>query len=253
MKDKEYLYIGEYYREGVNLQEMGITEKKIGITKKPSKRADGILSGTKNTIGFKYIKLWEIEDAQRLEHAIHSLLKNDRLNGEWFKDPNLDLCKRVIPIMEFVEASEVSLDGFYKDQEDSNKGGDRAELRMSWWKHLDSKLEGTGFSIKNTNDRGYKDFSLGINGAWLCNTFLTSHKRMDTKAVFVKGETDEVFQNTLRLLGESNSYEYDVYDSNDYNIIAIRYKCNVSDRNSWDTYSTDLIDRSTYLRDIIKS
>ena len=94
--NKEYIYIGQYvHTEGVNLQEVGVTEKKIGLTTNtPERRARGI-SSNKMTIQYTQIAAWEVEDCRNVETTLFRFLKNDRLEGEWFKDDNNDLVDRI--------------------------------------------------------------------------------------------------------------------------------------------------------------
>ena len=54
--------MGQYFhRHGNNLQELGITEKKIGLTKNLEDREKG-LNNTKMTIGYTYVAAWEVDD-----------------------------------------------------------------------------------------------------------------------------------------------------------------------------------------------
>ena len=253
-KDKEYLYVGEYYHTRVNLQEAGITEKKIGITTRPSKRADGILSGTKNTIGFKYIKLWEIDGAQRLETALHGLLKNERLNGEWFRDNNGDLVNKVTNMLEFVEATEVSLDGFIKPDSEPADDNTTAEMKGKWWTFMAEKLKNEELSLRNLKPRGWKDFSIGKTNIWLSATFAPKLNKMDVRATFVKGERDEEYKKLADWLSTNSKYEYILKESGSYWIILINNKyTSVSDQSKWDEYSSTIIDQLNYFKNTLKT
>ena len=96
---KEYIYIGQYFhKHGKDLQEFGITEKKIGYTKDPDSREKG-LSNTKMTIGYKYIAIWKVENMTFVEDMLHTAFGDNRLSGEWFEDPNDDLVERVNKII----------------------------------------------------------------------------------------------------------------------------------------------------------
>ena len=94
--NKQYVYVGQYiHTGGINLQEAGVTEKKIGkTTDTPERRARGI-SGNKMTIQYTQIAAWEVEDCTAVETALHRLLKPYRLEGEWFKDDDNDLIDRI--------------------------------------------------------------------------------------------------------------------------------------------------------------
>ena len=97
--NKEHVYLGQYFhRSGKDLQELGITEKKIGRTKDPNSREKG-LSNTKMTIGYKYIAVWEVDDMMFVEDMLHTAFDDNRLEGEWFEDPNDDLAERINKII----------------------------------------------------------------------------------------------------------------------------------------------------------
>ena len=93
---KSYLYIGCYY--DIKGREIGINDKKIGITKDPSSR-ENALNSTKGPIGYTFIKLWEFEGEERAriveKQIFHNLLSGSNTNGEWFSDERNDLVESV--------------------------------------------------------------------------------------------------------------------------------------------------------------
>lgn len=91
----QYIYIGQYYhKHGLDLQELGITEKKIGLTKDLNDR-EKALNSTKMTIGYVVAAAWKVDDMRKVESALHNILAHDRLDGEWFTDREGDLIQRV--------------------------------------------------------------------------------------------------------------------------------------------------------------
>ena len=101
--NKEYIYLGQYYhKHGKDLQELGITEKKIGKTKNPDSREKG-LNSTKMTIGYKYIAIWEVKNMDIVETIFHTAFDDNRLSGEWFEDPNDDMLERIDKILRLSE------------------------------------------------------------------------------------------------------------------------------------------------------
>lgn len=91
----QYIYIGQYYhKHGLDLQGLGITEKKIGLTKNINSR-EKALNSTKMTIGYVVVAAWEVQDMAITEKVMHVAFDDNRLDGEWFTDPNDDLIARV--------------------------------------------------------------------------------------------------------------------------------------------------------------
>ena len=91
-----------------------IPYKKIGITGKGS--ADLTtrlrqLSNTKSPIQVLCIKAWEFENAAEVEDALHAVLKNDRVEGEWFYDKEDDLVDRILPIVSLLKGKPISIEG----------------------------------------------------------------------------------------------------------------------------------------------
>ena len=97
---KSYLYVGMYYDIFDN-REIGIKDKKIGITTNPNNRENS-LNATKGPIGYMFIKLYECEGeitADNIESIFHTLLEDRNTHGEWYKDEDeviLDYVSSVI-------------------------------------------------------------------------------------------------------------------------------------------------------------
>ena len=82
-------------------REIGIKDKKIGITTNPNNRENS-LNATKGPIGYMFIKLYECEGeitADNIESIFHTLLEDRNTHGEWYKDEDeviLDYVSSVI-------------------------------------------------------------------------------------------------------------------------------------------------------------
>ena len=113
--NKEYIYIGQYFHyHGKDLQDLGITEKKIGKTG-DLKQREIQLNRTKGTIGYTYAAAWEVSDMNIVETLLHTAFDDNRLSGEWFDDVNDDLIERVGKIITLAKLGvEVDL-GLSKD------------------------------------------------------------------------------------------------------------------------------------------
>jgi hypothetical protein len=84
---KSFLYVGMYYDIFEN-RDIGIKDKKIGITTNPNNRENS-LNATKGPIGYMFIKLYECEGeitADNIESIFHTLLEDRNTHGEWYKD-----------------------------------------------------------------------------------------------------------------------------------------------------------------------
>ena len=91
-----------------------IPYKKIGITGKGNADLTSRLrqlSGTKSPIQVQCIKAWEFENAAEIEKAFHSILRNDRLTGEWFYDKEDDLVERIGPTIELLNGKPIIVEG----------------------------------------------------------------------------------------------------------------------------------------------
>ena len=104
--NKSYLYIAEHF-DIHNNREIGINDKKIGITTNPKQR-EASLNATKSPIGVTFIRLWEFEGENTafiIENSIfHNTLSDRNTIGEWFEDDDFSL----------VQTIEKAIDGFIK-------------------------------------------------------------------------------------------------------------------------------------------
>lgn len=97
---KSYLYVGMYYDIFEN-RDIGIKDKKIGITINPNNR-EYSLNATKGPIGYMFIKLYECEGedtANEIESIFHTLLDDRNTNGEWYKDEDEIIIESVSSVM----------------------------------------------------------------------------------------------------------------------------------------------------------
>ena len=97
---KSFLYVGMYYDIFEN-REIGIKDKKIGITTNPNNRENS-LNATKGPIGYMFIKLYECEGedtANEIESIFHTLLDDRNTNGEWYKDEDEIIIESVSSVM----------------------------------------------------------------------------------------------------------------------------------------------------------
>ena len=78
-----YIYLGEHY--DVLNREIGISDKKIGLSKDPISREQS-LTKTKSPIRYRIVAVYKVDDMRRVEKMLHSILDSRRVFGEWFKD-----------------------------------------------------------------------------------------------------------------------------------------------------------------------
>ena len=78
-----YIYLGEHY--DVLGREIAITDKKIGLSVNPVSR-ENQLNRTKSPIGYRIISVYKVDDMNKVEKMLHSILDSRRVYGEWFKD-----------------------------------------------------------------------------------------------------------------------------------------------------------------------
>ena len=90
-----------------------IPYKKIGITGAGNAtltRRLQQISNTKSPIKAQCVAAWEHGDARALESALHSLLEDSRVEGEWFLDKEDTLVERLQPIMELIGSVELEIE-----------------------------------------------------------------------------------------------------------------------------------------------
>jgi len=91
-----------------------IPYKKVGITGSGNATLTSRLqqiSNTKSPIKAQCIAAWEHNDARAVENAMHLLLEDNRIEGEWFLDKNDTLVERMQPIMELLGACKITIEG----------------------------------------------------------------------------------------------------------------------------------------------
>jgi Meiotically up-regulated gene 113 len=90
-----------------------IPYKKVGITGAGSATLTSRLqqiSNTKSPIKAQCISAWEHNDARAVENAMHLLLEDNRIEGEWFLDKDDSLVERIQPMMELLGAKEITIE-----------------------------------------------------------------------------------------------------------------------------------------------
>lgn len=111
MKDSEHtiVYIMRHIDIGGHID---IPYKKIGITGKGNADLSTRLkqiSNTKSPIQAQCIAAWEITNAKKVENALHTVLVNERVEGEWFYDKDDNIIERIEPIMELINAKRIKI------------------------------------------------------------------------------------------------------------------------------------------------
>ncbi|MDG2271565.1 MAG: GIY-YIG nuclease family protein, partial [Halioglobus sp.] len=89
-----------------------IPYKKVGITGAGNATLDSRLqqiSNTKSPIKAQCIAAWEHQDARAVETALHMLMDDSRVEGEWFLDKDDTLIERMQPIMALIGAKEIPI------------------------------------------------------------------------------------------------------------------------------------------------
>lgn len=102
-----YLYLGEYY--DILNREIGISDKKIGISKNPINR-EYQLSRTKSPIKYRILSIYKVDSMRRVEKMLHNILDSRRIEGEWFKDDEDTLTGEFIGFMESYGAQRCDMD-----------------------------------------------------------------------------------------------------------------------------------------------
>lgn len=105
------LYVMRHIDIGGHIE---IPYKKVGITGAGNATLTSRLqqiSSTKSPIKAQCIAAWEHHDARAVENAIHQLLDDSRVEGEWFLDKDDTLIERMQPIMDLLQAKEITIEG----------------------------------------------------------------------------------------------------------------------------------------------
>ena len=116
-----------------------IPYKKVGITGQGNATLTSRLqqiSNTKSPIKAQCIAAWHHTDARAVENALHLLLDDNRIEGEWFYDKDDTLVERMQPMMELLGAKEIAIKGaedsytrnILKKEDDSKSASNKALL-----------------------------------------------------------------------------------------------------------------------------
>jgi hypothetical protein len=111
MSQHTIIYVMRHIDIGGHIE---IPYKKIGITGAGNATLTSRLqqiSNTKSPIKAQCIAAWEHDDAMALESAMHLLLEDSRVEGEWFLDKEDTLVERMQPMMELLHAKEIQIEG----------------------------------------------------------------------------------------------------------------------------------------------
>jgi len=96
MGKEGYIYLGELY--DIMGRVMDINDKKIGLSINPIQR-EYQLNRTKSPVGYKVVAVYKVDDMNKVEKMLHSILDSRRTNGEWFKDDEDTLTGEFINFM----------------------------------------------------------------------------------------------------------------------------------------------------------
>jgi len=96
MSNEGYIYLGELY--DVMGRPMDINDKKIGLSINPIQR-ENQLNRTKSPVGYKVVTVFKVDDMNKVEKMLHSILDSRRTHGEWFKDDEDTLTGEFINFM----------------------------------------------------------------------------------------------------------------------------------------------------------
>jgi len=91
-----YIYLGELY--DVMGRTMDINDKKIGLSVNPIQR-ENQLNRTKSPVGYKVVAAYKVDNMNKVEKMLHSILDSRRSHGEWFRDDEDTLTGEFINFM----------------------------------------------------------------------------------------------------------------------------------------------------------
>ncbi len=110
------VYVMRHFDVGNNID---IPYKKVGITGAGSATLTNRLqqiNNTKSPIQTQCMIAWSHNEAGAIENALHLLLEDIRVSGEWFLDKDDSLVERMKPIMQLLGAEEITI----KDENDDH-------------------------------------------------------------------------------------------------------------------------------------
>lgn len=93
---KGYIYLGELY--DVLGRSLNNSDKKIGLSINPLNR-ENQLNRTKSPVGYRIIAVYKVDNMNKVEKMLHSILDSRRVYGEWFKDDEDTLTGEFINFM----------------------------------------------------------------------------------------------------------------------------------------------------------
>lgn len=102
-----YIYLGELF--DIIGRSINIADKKIGLSVDPIKR-ENQLNRTKSPIGYRIISVFKVDDMNRVEKMLHSILDSRRIHGEWFSDDGDTLTGEFINFMNAYGAESYDID-----------------------------------------------------------------------------------------------------------------------------------------------
>jgi hypothetical protein len=120
-----YIYLGELY--DVMGRTMDINDKKIGISVNPIQR-ENQLNRTKSPVGYKVVAVYKVDDMNKVEKMLHSILDSRRSHGEWFKDDEDTLTGEFINFMNAYGAEVYDMES---EKESSEVGVDTRLVDLS--------------------------------------------------------------------------------------------------------------------------
>jgi hypothetical protein len=102
-----YIYLGELF--DIIGRSINIADKKIGLSVDPIKR-ENQLNRTKSPIGYRIISVFKVDDMNKVEKMLHSILDSRRIHGEWFSDDGDTLTGEFINFMNAYGAEVYDID-----------------------------------------------------------------------------------------------------------------------------------------------
>jgi len=102
-----YIYLGELF--DVIGRSINIADKKIGLSVDPIKR-ENQLNRTKSPIGYRILSVFKVDDMNKVEKMLHSILDSRRIHGEWFSDDGDTLTGEFIDFMNAYGAEVYDID-----------------------------------------------------------------------------------------------------------------------------------------------
>ena len=190
----QYIYVGKQIHPTVDLEGCGITEKKIGLTTdNPVNRAKSI-SGTKTTVKYTQIAAWIVDDCNKVEKMLHSILRHDRIQGtEFFNDDQGTLVDRIGKFMEYYGAKSYTLGKFVPSPPRGLSKDDSWDnfFNESFVKEFREKLQGQDYRIFPTKTRAYLKIQKGSQKDTRNTIVLLPSKNIELDSWVKNGDDDK--------------------------------------------------------------